>query len=108
VLAVLAVATVILEMVFLAEEIVMVAVGPEMAAATVVLLATLVVAVLVDIATLVEIQILLLLAVVVEVLVVGIIHQLMALELVAELEFMGSALTTQHKQDGLIPQAQNP
>ena len=85
----------------------MVAVGPEMAAATVVLLATLVVAVLVDIAERVEIQILVLLEVV-EVLVVRIIHQLMALELVAELVFMGSALTTQHNQIGLMPEAQKP
>jgi hypothetical protein len=103
----MAVAAVIVEIHVLAEEIVMVAVGPEMAAATVVLLATLVVAVLVDIAAQVAIQILVLLEVV-EVLVVRIIHQLMALELVAELVFMGSALTTTHKKSGLIPEAQKP
>jgi hypothetical protein len=104
----MAVAAVMLEILFLAEEMVVVAVGPEMAAATVVLLATWVAAAAVDIAALVEVQLVMLLAVVVQVLLVGIIHQLMALELVAELVFMGSALTTQHKQIGLMPEAQKP
>jgi hypothetical protein len=104
----MAVAAVMLEILFLAEEMVVVAVGPEMAAATVVLLATWVAAAAVDIAALVEVQLVMLLAVVVQVLLVGIIHQLMALELVAELVFMGSALTTQHNQIGLMPEAQKP